>query len=97
MNQVKSNIVYVEACYTCICYDKEEHYCKCLKEKKNLNEWCEKYLLQERFEFKAVDDKIYLLDNSGELLGIPTSLNPYEITLEDKDELVKWLDYLNKE
>ena len=49
-----------------------------------------------RFEFVIADNKIYLVDNENEMWAIPTSLKQEELTLEDKEQLINWLEYLNK-
>lgn len=54
-----------------------------------------------RFEwFLAVDEnnnptKIYLIDNKSELLGIPTTLNYDNLTINDLENMKKWLKHLN--
>ena len=42
-------------------------------------------------------NKIYLIDNKNELLGIPTTIQYDNLTVNDLESMKKWLEHLNKE
>ena len=55
------------------------------------------HLIQERFVRTIAQGKVYIIDTEDKLVGIPTNLEADKLTIEDKQRIQDWLDYLNRD